>query len=182
MPIIRDAVLSSTNKYGYGCFRVDPIGFDHAKAFNGPKIQVASDKDGRQQSLFGIPNTDGPSLFELDSKVFDADDVMSELSLLKRINKEQRYNYRKNGVIPQPVLEMIWKWGIKYTDSVPERGSRVEYFLEKLDTYIKSQSRLFNRTSDKSKRKTIALRADAAWTLYQDTLQWEHGMHARPRK
>ena len=80
-------------------------------------------------------STRGYGLFEFDRLESE------EIQLIKSIGRnqrrrwgvrEQKNNKRNNRIIPCQVLKLLWLWGIKIVEDPPERGMRLQTFVDLL--------------------------------------------------
>ena len=53
-------------------------------------------------------------------------------TLLKSVTKEQRHQFRKFGIVPIPVLEVLWHTGFLPNDRAPERGMKIAVLTDYL--------------------------------------------------
>ena len=53
-------------------------------------------------------------------------------SLLLQINRKQRDRWKKEEIVPVQVLEVFWHWNIRFNDTPPTHGLKLDYLLENL--------------------------------------------------
>jgi len=51
---------------------------------------------------------------------------------IKKINRRQRQRWKKERFVPKHALIVVWHLGIKFVDSLPNQGIRLENFLDLL--------------------------------------------------
>ena len=51
---------------------------------------------------------------------------------IKKINWRQRQRWRKDHFVPKHALVVVWHFGIKFADSQPSQGMKLEIFLDLL--------------------------------------------------
>ena len=87
---------------------------------------------------------------------------MSEIyKIIKRskLSKNQKARWKKKGTLPTQVLTEVWDQGIRFSESEPRTGMKINTFIEKL-------WELAHTTED-------TLLSDAAMYLYTDTVENE---------
>ncbi|WP_289022811.1 hypothetical protein [Desulfobacter postgatei] len=98
---------------------------------------------------------------------------MSEISKIikvSKLNKNQKVRWNKKGIIPNQVLIAFWDQKVRFSNSEPRTGMKIDTFIEKL-------WELAHTTED-------SLLSDVAMYLYTDTVEneWKPNWRSQIRK
>ena len=109
MPIINDAVRSSSSSRGFGLFSSD-----HLNSYDASLIKSISRNERRRWR----------------GRSYSAD--------LKNYRKNGDKRKGRDQIIPRQVLTIFWEWGIQFTAEPPTNGMGLKKFLDLLRQFVDS--------------------------------------------